>query len=119
MSMLGGLGGSATFGLKLPARCIAAVLGQQHAAAEADAHHADADHGAHGLDAAMSPSAQAVAAAAAAAAAASPGASHAPTHRFLVGTLSAKEENEIHCIGTSGAKQRERRDRSMQARSAG
>ena len=111
MSMLGGLGGSATFGLKLPARCIAAVLGQQHAAAaESDAHHADAGHGEHGLDGAMSPSAQAVAAAAAAAAAASPGASHAPTHRFLVGTLSAKEDNEIHCIGT----QRTERNRTSQ-----
>lgn len=85
MALLGGLqlGGPAMHGLKLPARCLAAVQGlQPHSSLDlSDSEHADPT---------ASPSVSA----------ASPSASSlgAHTHRFLVGTCSAKEENELHCI---------------------
>jgi hypothetical protein len=92
MALLGGLqlGGPAMHGLKLPARCLAAVQGlQPHSSFDlSDSEHAD-------------PAASPDLASALASPLASGNSSsilNAHTHRFLVGTCSAKEENELHCV---------------------
>jgi len=93
MAMLGGLqlGGPAMHGLKLPARCLAAVMGQQ-AASSLDL--SDTEH----ADAAASSDDAAAAARAQVEAQLSQASLNAHSHRFLVGTCSVKEDNEIHCI---------------------